>query len=155
MQFTEIEWAHYLVGLAFSDLATLNLGSRVIVGGAHRLDLAIGEIVSLASGFRAVSAQDGLEHESIEAFIGCDVRELVRSASYLRPGGSVVVTCDTNSDDRLDLYSSLHRKGLRFRSLDVQRDLVERLPLLVARFERFLDNGQKFSTASPLGHGLG
>lgn len=151
--FTEVSYAHYLVGLALVDLAKLNLGSRVIINGTHPIDLAIGELVGLAPALSAIPVRVDQEDESVDAYIGCDISGLVRSLPYLRRGGVVVATCPFDHDVRLDLYGSLHRKGLTFQSLNLRRDLVAKLPTLASRFERLLVSKSNFPGKPNVGHG--
>lgn len=143
-RFSEASFAHYLIGMALVDLAALNLGSRVVIAGAHELDSAVRDIVELAPAISVLSARDEVEDESVDAFIGCDVKGFVQSLPSLRRGGIVVATCAFDDDERLDLYGSLHRKGLSFRSLDLRRDVGVQLPILAARFERLVDSDSSF-----------
>jgi hypothetical protein len=137
--FSDVRMVHFLVGMASIDLVSPNLGSRLAVDGVHPVDSAIRKLLERASGVSLVSGRDDLADESVDAFIGCDLGALILSLPSIRRGGDVVLTCIPEQDDRLDIYSSLHRKGLHFRSLDLGRDLLENLPSLLDRFARLLE----------------
>jgi len=125
-----------IVGLALVDLAELNLGTRVILGGDHLLDSKVEEIVDCAAGVTKLRAEDPHDQESVDAFIGCDLVTLVGSLPLMRRGAVIVTTCDFENDERLDLYSTLHRKGMRVKTLDTGRMVINELPTLVSRLER-------------------
>ena len=128
--------SNMIVGFVLTDLAELNLGTRVILGGDHLLDSMVEEIVDYASGVTKLSANDRYDEESVDAFVGCDLMRLVRSMPSMRRGAVIVITCDFEIDERLDLYNTLHRKGMRVKTLDARRKVINELPALVSRLER-------------------
>ena len=127
-----------VVALALSDLADLNLGSRVLISGGHVLDSRIADLVGGVAGVVTVSLADQIDDESVDAFIGCDLPSLVGALPKLRRGAVIVITCDFDGDERLDLYGTLHRNGLSVRSIDPRRHVIDELTNLVSRSERLM-----------------
>ena len=140
----KIETGYYLVGLAIADLAELNLGSNLAITGNHLIDQAISELASLSPGLNISSDTEQPRENSVDVIVGCNTKDILRLLPAIRDGGAIVLTCNSNADGRLNFYTSLHRKGLHIRSIDVKHDVIDRLSELMARLENIFSRHQGF-----------
>ena len=134
-------WRVYLLALYLVDMAQINLGHTVVVAGRHQLDCAIKNLLSCRS-ICQVIPPEGINGESVDAFIGCAMPVLSEALSVMRERGVVVVTCAGEGEESLDVYSTIHRGGLNVYTPRVESDfghkvddLSERLRRVANRFE--------------------
>ncbi len=134
-----------LVALVVIDACRLNLGSRVLIAGNDSLDQALSQLLSAAGGIETehFDASDRIESQ-LDAIFGCELKIVADHLHRIRNGGKLVPTCEIQQDERIDIYSLVHRKGLQVTGVAVHEtmgeqfhDLVRRLNTLIQRYSLF------------------
>ena len=71
-------------------------------------------------------------------FIGCSARDLVSALPFMRKNGLAVIPCPVSDHQRLDIYSTLHRKGLSLVASDLAGGNADLLSKTSDRLNRMM-----------------
>ncbi len=131
-------WGVYLIAMHLADQAQLNLGYSVAVEGSHLIDDAIRTLLSCQKSIRIVSSgrENGL---SVDTFIGCSLPALARVLPTMSRYGMIFLPCSNFSDaQNLNIYSTIHRNGLRVYAAKLGYNMIHQLPKLNQRLQRLM-----------------
>ena len=130
-------WRSYLHALQIIDVAEINLGYTVVVRGQHETEEAVRRLLLFIPACRVIPNHEVLG-DPIDVLIGCSVPELIDVLPLIRREGKVVLTCEAEEEESLDIYSTIHRNGLTVCTVNVNDGLGRNIESLSERFCRFL-----------------
>ena len=125
-------WGVYLAALYVADLARPNLGHTVAVEGNHLIDGAVKNLLDCQTGVRVVPAANFTEG-SVDTLIVCSPSQLAEMLPHVARNGKVVLTCSLFDSQSIDLYSTVHRKGIRVLGVGFGNGFAMRIPDLNRR----------------------
>ena len=130
--YESVLWGIYLIAIHIVDQARLNLGYSVLAEGDHLIDDVIKTLLGCLRGIRILSPENAGQ-EPVDVFIGCSMPTLIGALPMMSRRGTIVLSCSGGSEQSLNVYSTIHRNGLKIYGASFGDDFLIRIPSLSQR----------------------